>query len=145
VFEKESYRVVVEKERETAAALEGLVLLIDDEEVVREIGSDMLKTMGLKCLTAGNGTEGIEMFKKNSADIKLVILDIEMPGISGEKVFPILKALNPKVKILIASGYGKEYLETSIFKNKIDNFLPKPFKIEQLSYKIKSLLGGSNV
>ena len=145
VFKKENYRTIVEKEREPAAALEGLALLIDDEEVVREIGSDMLKTMGVKCLTAGNGTEGIEMFKKNSAEIKLVILDIEMPGISGEKVFHVLKGINPEVKILIVSGYGKEYLETTIFKNKIDHFLPKPFKIEQLAYKVKRLLGGNNV
>ena len=84
-----------QEEPEPAAPLEGLVLLIDDEEVVREIGSDMLKTLGLKCLTAANGTEGIEMFKKNSAEIKLVILDIEMPGISGEKVFHILQGAPP--------------------------------------------------
>jgi PAS domain S-box-containing protein len=145
VFEKEDYRTIVEKEKEPAAALEGMVLLIDDEEVVREIGSDMLKTMDMKCLTAGNGTEGIEIFKKNSVEIKLIILDIEMPGISGEKVFHILKEINPEVKILIASGYGKEYLETNIFKSKISHFLPKPFKIEQLSYKVNLLLGSNNV
>jgi PAS domain S-box-containing protein len=145
VLEKESPRAVVEEEKEPAAALEGLVLLIDDEEVVREIGSDMLKTMGMKCLTAGNGTEGIELFKQNSTQIKLIILDVEMPGISGEKVFHTLKAFNPEMKILIASGYGKEYLETTIFKNKIDHFLPKPFNLEQLSYQISRLLGSNNV
>jgi signal transduction histidine kinase/ActR/RegA family two-component response regulator len=144
-LEKESSQAIVEEEKKPAAALEGLVLLIDDEEVVREIGSDMLKTMGMKCLTAGNGTEGIDMFKQNSTQIKLVILDVEMPDISGEKVFHTLKGLNPGVKILIASGYGKEYLETTIFKNKIDHFLPKPFNIEQLSYQISRLLGSNNV
>ncbi len=121
------------------------MLLIDDEEVVREIGSDMLKTLGLKCLTAANGTEGIELFKKNGAEITLVILDIEMPGISGEKVFHILRELRPEIKILIASGYGKEYLETEIFKSKISHFIPKPFKTEQLSYQVNKLLGGSDV
>ena len=105
----------------------------------------MLKTLGLKCLTAGNGAEGIEMFKKNCAEIKLVILDVEMPGISGEKVFHMLKEITPEVKILIASGYGKEYLETTIFKSKISHFLPKPFKIEQLSYKVNLLLGSNHV
>jgi len=145
VFEKESPRVIVADERKPAAALDGMVLLIDDEEVVREIGSDMLKTMGVKCLTAGNGTEGIDMFKKNSAEIKLVILDVEMPGISGDKVFQILRGITPGVKILIASGYGKEYLETTIFKSKISHFLPKPFKIEQLSHKVNQLLGDDNV
>jgi PAS domain S-box-containing protein len=145
VFEQQFLPAAPREEPAPAAPLEGLVLLIDDEEVVREIGSDMLKTLGLKCLTAANGTEGIELFKKNSAEITLVILDIEMPGISGEKVFHILRELRPEIKILIASGYGKDYLETEIFKSKISHFIPKPFKTEQLSYQVNKLLGGSDV
>jgi signal transduction histidine kinase/CheY-like chemotaxis protein len=142
---KEIFHSIAQEDTEPAAHLEGMVLLIDDEEVVREIGHDMLKTLGLKCLTAANGTEGIEIFKKNSTEITLVILDIEMPGISGEKVFHILKELRPEIKILIASGYGREYLETEIFKSKISNFIPKPFKMEQLSYQVNKLIGGRDV
>ncbi len=145
VIAKEMFHSIAQEEAEPAAHLEGMVLLIDDEEVVREIGHDMLKTLGLKCLTAANGTEGIEIFKKNSTEITLVILDIEMPGISGEKVFHILKELRPEIKILIASGYGREYLETEIFKSKISHFIPKPFKIEQLSYQVNKLIGGRDV
>ncbi len=145
VFEKEIFHSTAKEEEEPAAPLEGMVLLIDDEEVVREIGCDMLKAMGLKCLTAANGTEGIEIFKQNGSEIKLVILDIEMPGISGEKVFHILKELRPEIKILIASGYGREYLETEIFKGKISHFIPKPFKIEQLSYQVTRLIGSPDV
>jgi len=145
VIAKEMFQSIAQEETEPSAPLEGMVLLIDDEEVVREIGHDMLKTLGLKCLTAANGTEGIEIFKKNSAEITLVILDIEMPGISGEKVFHILKELRPEIKILIASGYGKEYLETEIFKSKISHFIPKPFKMEQLSYQVNKLIGGRDV
>ncbi|HEX7503125.1 MAG TPA: response regulator, partial [Acidobacteriota bacterium] len=78
-------------------------------------------------------------------DIKLVLLDIEMPGLSGEKVFRVLKELRPEIKILIASGYGKEYLEAEIFKGKIDHFIPKPFKIEQLSYQVIKLIGERDV
>jgi PAS domain S-box-containing protein len=134
----------LEEQKEPAAALEGVVLLVDDEEVVREIGSDMLKGMGLKCLTASNGSEGIEIFKQNRAAIRLVILDVEMPGLSGDKAFHVLKGLDPHIPILIASGYGKEYLEATIFKEKIENFLPKPFNIEQLLYQVSRLLGGQH-
>ncbi len=134
-----------EEQKGPAAALEGLVLLVDDEEVVREIGCDMLKSIGLKCLTASNGSEGIEVFKQNGSAIRMVILDVEMPGISGEKVFHALKELKPDMPILIASGYGKEYLEATVFKEKIENFLPKPFNIEQLSYQVSRLLGGKDV
>ena len=145
VFAKEIFQSMAQEAQEPTAPLEGMVLLIDDEEVVREIGHDMIRTLGLKCLTAANGTEGIELFKKNNSEIKLVILDIEMPGISGEKVFHILKELQPEVKILIASGYGREYLETEIFKSKISHFIPKPFKIEQLTYQINNLIGDRDV
>ncbi|MBN2344811.1 MAG: PAS domain-containing protein [Candidatus Aminicenantes bacterium] len=145
VFEHETYPATTPEARESAAPLEGLVLLIDDEEVIRDIGSDMLKTLGLRCLTAANGTEGIDLFKENLDEIKLVILDIEMPGISGEKVFHILRELRPDVRILIASGYGREYLEAEVFKGKIGHFIPKPFKIEQLSYQVNMLIGGHNV
>jgi PAS domain S-box-containing protein len=145
VMEKDIRQALPKEIEESPASLEGVVLLIDDEEVVREIGSDMLKTMGMKCLTAVNGTEGIELFKKNSTEIKLVILDIEMPGISGEKVFRILRELQPEIKILIASGYGRDYLEAEIFKNKISHYIPKPFKIEQLSYQVNKLIGGHDV
>lgn len=145
VFEQTLYQPPAHDEPEASAPLEGLVLLIDDEEVVREIGSDMLKTMGLKCLAAASGSEGIDLFKKHAGDITLVILDIEMPGISGEKVFHILRELRPDVKILIASGYGRDYLENEVFKSKIDHFMPKPFKTEQLSYQVNRLLRGGDV
>jgi PAS domain S-box-containing protein len=144
-FAKESHPASAQEEKEPVAALEGLVLLVDDEDVVREIGSDMLKSIGMKCLVAANGSEGIDLYKQNSAMIRLVILDVEMPGISGDKVFHALREINPGVKVLIASGYGKEYLETTIFKNKIENFLPKPFNIEQLSHQVGKLLGGNHV
>ena len=144
VFEQTLYQPPPHEEPEASAQLEGLVLLIDDEEVVREIGSDMLKTMGLRCLTAASGSEGIELFKKHGGEISLVILDIEMPGISGEKVFHILRELRPDVKILIASGYGKDYLESEVFKSKIGHFMPKPFKTEQLSYQVNKLLRGDD-
>ncbi len=115
------------------------MLLIDDEEVIREIGTDMLRTLGLKCQTAASGDEGIELYQKNSRDIALVILDIEMPGLSGDKVFDRLREMNPRVKILIASGYSKEYLESKVFNSKIEHYIAKPFRIEQLSYQINKL------
>ena len=144
VFEQTLYQPPLHDEPAAGTPLEGLVLLIDDEEVVREIGSDMLKTMGMKCLTAANGSEGIELFKQRASEISLVILDIEMPGISGEKVFQVLRELRPDVKILIASGYGRDYLESEVFKSKIDHFMPKPFKTEQLSYQVNRLLRGGD-
>jgi len=115
-------------------------LLIDDEAVVREIGCEMLEFMGVPCITAGNGEEGIRMYEESKDKIVLVILDVELPGLSGDKVYDILRKINPGIKILLISGYARSYLETKYFKRKLEHFMPKPFQLEQLSNKLKSIM-----
>ncbi len=114
-------------------------LLIDDDEVIRDIGRDMLNLIGISCITAENGESGIKRYLENISEISFVILDVQMPGITGEKVYRKLVEINPDIKILIASGYGKEYLETRFFKERILHYMPKPFQLKQLSHHIKSL------
>lgn len=119
------------------------VLLIDDEVVVREIGCEMLENLGYQCIPAETGEEGIQLYKKNKDKIALVILDIEMPGISGDKVYSTLKDLDPGLKILLISGYAKSYLEAKYFKRKLDQstFMPKPFQLDQLLRKLETIMG----
>jgi nitrogen-specific signal transduction histidine kinase/CheY-like chemotaxis protein len=120
--------------------LEGAVLLIDDEAVIREIGRDMLDSMGLGCFTAADGEEGIRVYEEHKDTITLVLLDIEMPGLSGDRVAETLRKMNPDVKILFSSGYTQDYLESKVFKGKIDHFIPKPFHLNQLSDTLNKLL-----
>lgn len=132
-----------EKSREEVlASVEGWALLIDDEEVIRMIGADMLNALSIKCMTACNGGEGINLYKENKGNICFVILDIEMPGLPGDKVYDVLKELNPAVRILVTSGYSQEYLETNVFRRKIDYFMAKPFQLNQLSHKLNTLIKG---
>ncbi len=117
------------------------VLLVDDEKVIREIGREMIEILGFKCITAKDGKEGLKLFRKHSNDILLVVLDIEMPDISGDKISDILSEEFPGVKILFVSGYGKEYLEKKVFKRKLNNFISKPLSVKQLSLKFNQMLG----
>ena len=119
------------------------VLLIDDEAVVREIGCEMLESMGYRCIPAETGEEGIQLYKENKDTIVLVVLDIEMPGISGDKVYSMLKELDPNLKILLISGYAKNYLEAKYFKQKLNPsiFMAKPFQLHQLSQKLETIIG----
>jgi len=117
----------------------GTVLLIDDEEVVREIGTDMLHLGGISCLSAADGEEGLALFQEHRSTIGLIILDIEMPRMSGEKVFSSIRQVDADMPVLIASGYSKEYLESKVFGRKIDHYIPKPFKIEQLLHQVRNL------
>lgn len=123
-----------------AGGFSGTVLVVDDEEVVREIAVDMLATLGISALTATDGQEGLDVFQANIGKIDLVILDIEMPALSGEKVFAHMRAIDPEIKILVASGYSKEYLEKTVFRSKIEHFMAKPFQLEQLAFQLKKLL-----
>jgi CheY-like chemotaxis protein len=134
--------MVEEKESTPFPCINGQVLLIDDEDVVREIGSEMLESMGISCIVAEDGERGIQIYKEKKDEVVLVILDIEMPGISGDKVYNILREINPNLKILITSGYARSYLEAKYFKRKLGGmaFMSKPFQLDQLAYKLKAIM-----
>lgn len=85
------------------------VLYVDDDEMVLEVGSLMLQKLGYKVLTASEGQEAIEIFKKNK--VAIAILDMRMPGMNGDEVCQQLKKIKPKIKILLASGYVGFYSE----------------------------------
>jgi DNA-binding NtrC family response regulator len=128
------------QEKTSSSSNRGLLLLIDDEEVIREIGCEMFESMGFSCITARNGEEGIKLYKERKDEIRLVVLDIELPGISGEKVYETLKDINPDIKVLLVSGYGKEYLETFFFKQKLVHFVSKPFQLSKLNQTVDQLM-----
>ncbi len=128
--------------KSTKSSSKSKVLLIDDEAVVREIGSEMLEALDIPCITAENGERGICLYKEIKDEVELVMLDIEMPGITGDQVYHVLKEINPHLKILLISGYSKNHLEVNYFKRKLDEamFMPKPFQLSQLSSRLKSIM-----
>jgi len=117
------------------------ILLIDDEKVIREIGQEMIELLGYQCLIAGDGEEGLELFRQNSEKILIVVLDVEMPGISGMTVAEIISREVSDARILFISGYDREYLERKVFSKKIDYFMPKPLSVKSLSLKFNEILG----
>ncbi len=122
------------------------LLLIDDEEVIREIGCEMVEALGMICITAATGEEGIEIYSRNKERISFVVLDIELPGITGDRVYKELKAIDHAVKVLFASGYAKDYLEVRYFdKQKLEHFMSKPFQLNQLKHKLSQILGPAGI
>jgi len=119
--------------------INGKILLVDDEDTVREIASELLESIGIQCITAIDGEDGIRKFEENKDDIELIILDVEMPKKQGNEVFEIIRKSKPDMKILIASGYSKDYLEKNIFERKIEEYIAKPFQLNELSAKLKEM------
>ena len=118
----------------------GIVLLVDDEASVLEASAHMLRKLGFTVHCAGGGREAIDIFRQSAAALDFVILDIVMPGISGEEVYRQIKQIKPAAKVLISSGYdcsGKMY---ELLKGNCGGFIQKPYTLAELSNKIHELL-----
>jgi len=118
----------------------GTVLMVDDEEAIIEVGKELLEAIGYKVLTAIDGKEAIEIYKKNMDKIDIVLLDMIMPDMGGGKVFDIIKKINPDAKVLLISGYSLDNRVAKILNRGCDGFIQKPFNLNELSGKIKKII-----
>ena len=117
------------------------ILLVDDEAMVLEVGLEILKELGYCALGARGGREAIEIYKQQGNDIDMVILDMIIPDMAGIEIYDGLKEINPKVKVLLSSGYSMEGQAKEIMKRGCNGFIQKPFGMADLSKKIGELLG----
>jgi two-component system cell cycle sensor histidine kinase/response regulator CckA len=118
----------------------GTVLLVDDEEMVMEVGRDMLEAIGYSVLIARDGKEAIEVYRKNWHSIDIVLLDMVMPNISGSEAYDRMKEINPDIKVLLSSGYSIDGQANEILKRGCNGFIQKPFNINEFSGKIRVIL-----
>lgn len=108
------------------------ILIIDDEEPVREAISDILGMEGLPVLTAADGATGLELYRQWQAEIGLILLDLSMPGLSGEETFHELRGLNPEVRVVLSSGYSQTEAARRFVNEPVAGFLQKPYDVEAL-------------
>lgn len=116
------------------------VLLVDDEDVVADVGDQMLRKLGYEVLVARSGKEAIEYYEPKRDKIDMVILDMIMPGMNGGEVYDRIKEINPHAKILLSSGYSIDGQAADILKRGCDGFIQKPFSMEVLSGRIRKIL-----
>ncbi len=115
------------------------ILVVDDEEFIRMTLSTMLTDLGYSVVTAAGGNEAIALLSKRRK-FHVILLDMNMPQVGGKKVFQKIKALKLKSKVIISSGYNDAIIEGSTFAKKIDGFLQKPYKMEELAKKVREVL-----
>jgi CheY-like chemotaxis protein len=108
--------------------------------MIIDVSVQMLKKMGYDVLTANNGREAIEIFKQNNDRVAIVILDLIMPGMGGGEVYERLKEIDSNVKVLLSSGYSIDGQAAEILNRGCDGFIQKPFKLNELSYKLRELI-----
>jgi len=118
------------------ADTKGTVLVIDDEEPVRQVASEILKYLGYSVLTAPSGDAGIETVK-NGACPDVVILDLIMPGLNGPQTLVKLREIEPDLPVLISTGYADNASADSLTREGANGFVNKPYHIETLAKELE--------
>jgi PAS domain S-box-containing protein len=115
------------------------ILLVDDEEMIRKVGSAILSRYGYQVILAVDGQHAVEVYRENAGGIDLVILDLMMPRLSGRDAFRRLLAINPAARVLFSSGYSGEHL-TDADRDRAAGFVNKPYRPEELAGTVREAL-----
>ncbi len=120
---------------------QGTILLVDDENMILDVGQSMLEKLGYHVLVARSGKEALNVFEQQANEIDLVILDLIMPGMGGGEIYDQLKTIDTDIRVLLSSGYSINDQAKMIIDRGGNGFIQKPFSINELSIKIKESLG----
>jgi len=121
---------------------EGTVLVIEDEEPLLKMNRQILERFGYRVLEARNGKEAVELAKTFDGQIDLALLDIKLPDMSGNQIYPLIMEARPNLKVVVCSGYSIDGPAREILGAGAQAFIQKPFLISTLAEKLKEVLGG---
>jgi PAS domain S-box-containing protein len=144
LFPAAQEKVVARQVREAKDDLKGsgVILLVDDEELVRRTAAATLAHLGYTVLEAANGQEAIEVFQRNSTRIALVILDLSMPVMDGAECLKRLKSIQPDVRVLLSSGFNQTEAARRFHSAGVASFVQKPYTAQHLAELVKAALSG---
>jgi PAS domain S-box-containing protein len=118
------------------------VLLVDDEEALREIGTSLLELHGYDVAVAANGEEALQEYRSAQGELDLVIMDLGMPGMGGHKALLEILSINSKAKVIIASGYSADGLVKDAMESGAAGYIAKPFQKRDLLKTVRGVLDG---
>ena len=118
----------------------GLVLVADDEELVREAATMILEAVGFQVLAVEDGRECVRVFRTRADDVCLVLLDMTMPHMGGEETFRELRRIRPDVRVVLSSGYNEQEATSSFAGKGLAGFIQKPYSPRQLVEMVRGTL-----
>ncbi|WP_051283774.1 transporter substrate-binding domain-containing protein [Desulforegula conservatrix] len=110
----------------------GKILLVDDEEIIRKVGTGMLEKLGFQVLTAQDGQEALSVYRRSRDEIACIILDLTMPVMDGEEAYNEFLKIDPDVRVIVASGYSETEISSMFSGKGLVRFIQKPFKVDAL-------------
>ena len=144
ISDKKYKRHSIEKNESFNWKGKGTILVVDDEEDIRNFVSESLEQAGLQVLTAFDGKNAIDVYKENGKNINLILMDMTMPNLNGEETYRELQKIQPDIKVILSSGYSKEKALEKFSNNlSLCGFLQKPYKPNELIKKVKTILGSN--
>ena len=120
------------------------ILIVDDDPLILDVGQAMLAALGYGVMVATGGKAAIEIYRDQKDRIRLVILDMIMPGMGGGRTYDRLKEIDPGVKVLLSSGYSINGQATTIINRGCNGFIQKPFDLQALSEKVRKIIDDSD-
>lgn len=115
------------------------ILLVDDEEMIRDVAKELLENLGYQVVVAASGAEAVEAINRRGNTIHMVILDMIMPDMGGGATFDRIRAIMPKMPVLLSSGYSQNGQAISIMQKGCNGFIQKPYTLAGLSQKIRRI------
>lgn len=120
----------------------GHILLVDDEQIVNEALSRILTKQGYTVTVCRNGKEAVELYRTACKSVDLVILDLLMPEMNGHEAFLAMRQINPKIKVLLSTGFSPDDQTRKLIDEGAAGFIQKPYPVEELLRRITGILGG---
>jgi len=118
----------------------GSILIVDDEEMIRSIAAQILKIAGYQVQTCADGQEAVELYSRQHQNIDLVIMDMVMPRLDGREAFAQMRKINPKVKVLLSSGFSEDGDAQAILQDGALGFIQKPYHSAELLLRVQQAL-----
>jgi len=122
----------------------GTILLVDDEEAVRDVGKSMLGRLGYRVVVAADGREAVDYYRKHPGGVDAVVMDIVMPVMDGRECFAELRKLDPEVKVILVTGHSFDGSAEQLIKSGAVLMVRKPFTYAELSSALAKTLGFSD-
>lgn len=137
---------VAKKEIGTARALESKspihILLVEDEELLRETSTEILVELGHQVVTCNDGVEALEYYSRSWQDVDLVVLDLTMPRMGGRDTLLAMCKINPKVRVLITTGFSTDGNASELLRLGAGQLINKPYRVEDFTRAIEELAWG---
>ncbi len=123
---------------------EHTILIVEDEELLLELLKEMLEGEGYRVLTATDGNQAVDLYRKEKERVSLVLSDMGLPSMGGWEVLRQLKAINPEVKVILSSGFMDTKVRQDMIRSGARDFIQKPYTSEKVIQQIRESILSDN-